>query len=82
MVQKPTPLGTYNPDWAVLIEDDGSEKLYFVVETKSSGWWDGLRHLEGAKIKCGEKHFDAIQKEDGTAKFVKATSVEDVMKHV
>ena len=32
----PTPLGTYNPDWAVLVEKDGAERLYFVVETKSS----------------------------------------------
>jgi type III restriction enzyme len=30
----PTPLGTYNPDWAVLVEKDGTERLYFVVETK------------------------------------------------
>jgi type III restriction enzyme len=32
----PTPLGTYNPDWAVLVEVDGDERLYFVVETKGS----------------------------------------------
>ena len=32
----PTPLGPYNPDWAVLVEKDGAERLYFVVETKSS----------------------------------------------
>ena len=31
----PTPLGPYNPDWAVLVEKDGGERLYFVVETKS-----------------------------------------------
>ena len=79
----PTPLGTYNPDWAVLIEKDGSEKLYFVVETKSSIWWDDLRHREGAKIKCGERHFEAIRGDDNNpTKFIKATSVEDVMKHV
>ena len=78
----PTPLGTYNPDWAVLIEEDGDECLYFVVETKSSGWWDDLRHLEGAKIKCGEKHFDAIKANDNPAKFIKATSVIDVMGHI
>ena len=29
----PTPLGTYNPDWAVLVDCNGKEKLYFVVET-------------------------------------------------
>ena len=32
----PTPLGSYNPDWAVLVEEDGTQRLYFVVETKSS----------------------------------------------
>ena len=34
----PTPLGTYNPDWAVLVEIDSRGKLYFVVETKGSNW--------------------------------------------
>lgn len=77
----PTPLGTYNPDWAVLVEEDGAEKLYFVVETKSSGWWDDLRHQEGAKIKCGEKHFAAISIDPKSAKYVKATSVDGMMKH-
>lgn len=77
----PTPLGTYNPDWAVLVEQDGEEKLFFVVETKSSGWWDDLRHQEGAKIKCGEKHFKAIEAESNPAKFIKATSVSGVLKH-
>ena len=75
----PTPLGTYNPDWALLIEGHGSEKLYCVVETKYSLWSDDLRAVEIAKIECGKKHFEAIQKEDGSVKFVTATSVEDVM---
>lgn len=56
----PTPLGTYNPDWAVVVEDNGHEKLYFVVETKDSTWLGDLRHVEGAKIKCGKKHFQEI----------------------
>jgi len=78
----PTPLGTYNPDWAVLVEIDGQEKLYFVVETKGSNWWDDLRHKEGAKIKCGEKHFAVLAEGDNPAKYIKATSVEDMMKDV
>lgn len=56
----PTPLGTYNPDWAVLIERDGQERLYFVVETKSSLFDGDLRDREGAKIKCGAAHFQAL----------------------
>jgi restriction endonuclease len=45
-----TPLGGYNPDWAVLYEKDGEEKLYFVVETKSSLFSGDLRVKEQAKI--------------------------------
>jgi len=58
-----TPLGTYNPDWAVLIEIDGKEKLYFVVETKSTLFTDALRPTEKAKIACGKEHFKAMGKE-------------------
>ncbi|EGG93031.1 Type III restriction-modification system restriction subunit [gamma proteobacterium IMCC1989] len=79
----PTPLGTYNPDWAVVVEDEGEEKLYFVVETKGSTWWDDLRHLEGAKIKCGEKHFDEIAKEtENPARYIKSTDVDGMMGYV
>lgn len=56
-----TPLGTYNPDWAVLIEMDNSEKLYFVVESKGADLGLDLRTAENAKIKCGKKHFEAIK---------------------
>lgn len=50
----PTPLGTYNPDWAVLVEEDGTQHLYFVVETKSSLFTDDMRDKESAKIECGK----------------------------
>lgn len=66
-----TPLGSYNPDWAVVIEDNGQNKLYFVVETKGNILSDALRPTENAKIKCGEKHFEALGKD---ATFVKADS--------
>ena len=70
-----TPLGTYNPDWAVLIEVDGNEKLYFVVETKSSLFTDDLRPTEQAKIKCGKKHFKALGSD---VKFSVTNSLEDL----
>jgi type III restriction enzyme len=44
-----TPLGGYNPDWAVLVDVDGQQKLYFVVETKSTLFEDALRDAEVAK---------------------------------
>jgi len=58
-----TPLGNYNPDWAVLVEIDGQERLYFVVESKGSLFLDALRPAEQAKIDCGRKHFKALDNE-------------------
>lgn len=55
-----TPLGSYNPDWAVLIEKDGDKKLYFVLETKANVSEQALRQTEYQKIKCGRKHFEAL----------------------
>ncbi len=58
-----TPLGGYNPDWAVLLEVNGRERLYFVVESKGSMFSDVLRPAEQAKIDCGRKHFKALDNE-------------------
>ena len=77
----PTPLGTYNPDWAVLVEASGEERLYFVVETKGSLFVDDLRDNEAAKIACGEAHFKALAVGENPARFIKATKIDDVMEH-
>jgi type III restriction enzyme len=55
-----TPLGSYNPDWAVVVEADGVRRLYFVVETKGSQLTGNLRGRELAKIECGRAHFTAL----------------------
>ena len=57
----PTPLGNYNPDWAILVEKDGQNKLYFVVETKGTDLFGELPPPQQAKIKCGKAHFEALQ---------------------
>ena len=75
----PTPLGTYNPDWAVLIEKDGAERLYFVVETKSSLFTDDLRDKESAKIECGKAHFNALAVGENPADFIQARNIDDLM---
>lgn len=85
-----TPLGSYNPDWAVLIDkDDGmGDHLYFVVETKSSIFSDDLRATEQAKINCGIEHFKALAKDlngdsiDNPATFVKADKFDTFIGHV
>jgi len=55
-----TPLGSYNPDWAVLVDRDGVERLFFVVETKGGLFTDALRPTEQGKIDCGKAHFEAL----------------------
>ena len=74
----PTPLGPYNPDWAVLVEKDGAERLYFVVETKSGLFTDDLRDKEEAKIKCGRAHFKALAVRESPARYVVARNLDDV----
>jgi type III restriction enzyme len=67
----PTPLGTYNPDWAVLVVgEDGQERLYFVVETKGGLFNDALRPIEEGKIKCGKAHFKALAIGESPAEYV------------
>jgi type III restriction enzyme len=63
----------------VLVERNGSERLFFVVETKSSLFTDDLRDRESGKIKCGEAHFAELM-HDGynPARFIKASKLEDV----
>ncbi len=58
-----TPIGTYNPDWAVYLTKNGEEKLYFILETKGSTNFMDLRTKEQLKIHCGKQHFKAL--EDG-----------------
>ena len=50
-----TPLGSYNPDWAVVLEND--ERVYFVAETKSTTVRANRRPAENLKIDCAREHF-------------------------
>jgi type III restriction enzyme len=54
-----TPVGEYNPDWAIVMEsgDGGKPLLYLVRETKGTTHLDKLRPDERRKIQCGERHF-------------------------
>ncbi|MBQ7110336.1 MAG: DEAD/DEAH box helicase family protein [Thermoguttaceae bacterium] len=60
-----TPIGKYNPDWAVYLDVDGAKKLYFVLETKGNPKNDALRPTEKAKIDCGKAHFRALSDDGG-----------------
>ena len=55
-----TPIGNYNPDWAVVLDTEDGEKLYFVAETKGTDNVNDLKGSEKKKIFCGRKHFEVI----------------------
>jgi type III restriction enzyme len=76
-----TPLGSYNPDWAVLVEADGTERLYFVVETKAGLFDHDLRDAESARIKCGKAHFEALRVGEAPAQYMVARNVDDLLTH-
>lgn len=69
----PTPVGDYNPDWAVVLE--GERKVYLIRETKSTQDSSKRRVEENLKILCGEAHFKAL----GGVDYRVATSVAEVV---
>ncbi len=72
----PTPLGGYNPDWAILARTNEGERLFFVVETKGTASKEDLRAAEADRITCGAAHFEAIVGTDGQPRFRQETSAE------
>lgn len=55
-----TPVGKYNPDWAIVFHEGSVKHIYFVAETKGSMETLQLRLIENAKLTCARKHFAAI----------------------
>lgn len=53
-----TPVGKYNPDWAILKHDD--QTLYLVRETKGTRDFLKLRTTEADKVRCGKRHFESL----------------------
>ena len=66
-----TPIGDYNPDWAIVKHD--STALYLVRETKGTKDFEKLRNSETDKIRCGRRHFEALD-----VNFAVVTSASDV----
>lgn len=74
-----TPIGNYNPDWAVMLGEEGEEKMYFVVETKGTIEYLGNRPNEANKIRCGKKHFEALGND---VQFRESNSYDDFKKKI
>ena len=67
-----TPMGKYNPDWAVAFREDSVKHVYFVAETKGNDIEvSQLRRAEDAKIECARRHFAAISTGDVVYSVVK-----------
>jgi type III restriction enzyme len=66
-----TPVGKYNPDWAILKHD--GQAMYLIRETKSTKDFLKLRTSEADKVRCGKRHFEAIG-----VPFAVAVTVDDV----
>ena len=58
--QIPTPVGDYNPDWAIAFTEGKVKHIYFVAETKGSQPSMKFRELEKEKIKCARKFFEEL----------------------
>ncbi|HZK23185.1 MAG TPA: hypothetical protein VFC62_03675, partial [Atopostipes sp.] len=59
-----TPVGKYNPDWAIAFHEDKVKHIYFVAETKGDMSTMELREIEKAKAHCAREHFRAISGEN------------------
>jgi type III restriction enzyme len=58
----PTPVGDYNPDWAISFKEGQVKHVYFVAETKGSMSKMELRKIEETKIECASKFFDEMNR--------------------
>ncbi|WP_206950782.1 type III restriction-modification system endonuclease [Trinickia acidisoli] len=58
----PTPVGDYNPDWAISFKEGAVKHIYFVAETKGSMSSMELREIEKTKIKCARKFFEEMNR--------------------
>ena len=68
-----TPLGKYNPDWAIVKEDEaGQNKVYLVRETKGTNVWLKVPEIQRKKIQCGKAHFKAVGLKNGEYDWVES----------
>jgi type III restriction enzyme len=72
-----TPMGNYNPDWAIVFREGSVKHIYFVAETKGDSSDMQLREVERAKIECARRHFAAIS--SGQVKYGAASSYEELL---
>lgn len=75
-----TPMGKYNPDWAIAFKEGSVKHIYFVAETKGDTSDLQLREVERAKIECARRHFSKIS--DDTVKYSAVASYSELLSKV
>jgi type III restriction enzyme len=79
----PTPVGDYNPDWAIAFTEGTVKHIYFVAETKGSLSSLQLKGVEDAKIECARKFFASLNEKNGeNVKYEVVTDYTDLMQLV
>jgi len=79
----PTPVGNYNPDWAIAFTEGSVKHVYFVAETKGSLSTLQLKGVEDAKIECARKFFASLnEKRDDDVKYDVVTDYTELMQLV
>ena len=68
----PTPVGNYNPDWAIVFEEGSVKHVYFIAETKGSMSSMNLKKIEEVKIECARKFFFEISSNQVKYEYVKS----------
>ena len=76
----PTPVGNYNPDWAISFEEGSVKYIYFVAETKGSMSSLQTRKIEDIKIDCAREFFKKISTD--TVKYDKVDSYDSLLSMV
>ncbi|MDE6805285.1 MAG: restriction endonuclease subunit R, partial [Muribaculaceae bacterium] len=71
-----TPMGHYNPDWAIVFREGSVKHVYFVAETKGSMREVDLRETEKSKIACARRHFASLS--NSTVKYDVVKSYQDL----
>ena len=61
-----TPVGNYNPDWAIVFDEADVKHIYFIAETKGSMSTMQLKKIEQKKIEYAKKHFELLAQESET----------------
>ena len=75
-----TPVGKYNPDWAIVFREGDVKHIYFVAETKGAESITQLRGVELAKIECAKRHFASLS--DKKVKFDVVTNYDKLYNKV